>query len=319
MKTSTKVWLAIAAALVLLGGAVFVGAMTLAKWDFGSLGAEKFETNTTVISEGFRDITIQGATEDITFLPAEDGACRVVFHETEKQKHFAKVQAGTLEIGVIDSRDWQDHLFSTGAPTITVYLPERAYGKLTIVEDTGDASISKEFSFETIDIEVSTGDVECHASVTGTIGIRTSTGGIRLEGASADAVSLKASTGKVEVAHVTWRGAFDLTVSTGKAVLTEVTCARFMTKGNTGSITCTDVMVDGVMAIERTTGDVTFELCDAGELQVQTDTGDVTGSLRSAKVFIVQSDTGKIDVPESVTGGKCKITSDTGDIRIRIE
>jgi hypothetical protein len=40
--------------------------------------------------------------------------------------------------------------------------------------------------------------------------------------------------------------------------------------------------------------------------------------LLSEKVFITKSDTGRIDVPETVTGGKCKITTDTGSIRIYI-
>ena len=51
---------------------------------------------------------------------------------------------------------------------------------------------------------------------------------------------------------------------------------------------------------------------------VETDTGDVTGSLLSDKVFITKSDTGSIDVPKTVTGGKCEITTDTGDIKIEI-
>ena len=57
---------------------------------------------------------------------------------------------------------------------------------------------------------------------------------------------------------------------------------------------------------------------DAGELTVLTGTGDVTGSLLSAKVFITHSDTGMVDVPETTTGGKCKITTDTGDISMDV-
>ena len=57
---------------------------------------------------------------------------------------------------------------------------------------------------------------------------------------------------------------------------------------------------------------------DAGELHIRTDTGDVTGTLRTKKVFITETDTGKVEVPKSITGGECEITTDTGDIKIEI-
>jgi len=63
---------------------------------------------------------------------------------------------------------------------------------------------------------------------------------------------------------------------------------------------------------------VVFEGCDAGEIYVDTDTGDVSGTLLSDKVFIVKTDTGKIDVPNSISGGRCEIETDTGDVKISI-
>ena len=63
---------------------------------------------------------------------------------------------------------------------------------------------------------------------------------------------------------------------------------------------------------------MTFEGSDAAEIFVQTSTGDVEGSLLSSKVFIANTDTGKVDVPKSITGGRCEITTDTGDIRISV-
>ena len=56
----------------------------------------------------------------------------------------------------------------------------------------------------------------------------------------------------------------------------------------------------------------------AAEILIKTDTGDVKGSLLSEKVFVVQTDTGSIDVPKTVSGGRCEITTDTGDIKISL-
>ena len=100
--------------------------------------------------------------------------------------------------------------------------------------------------------------------------------------------------------------------------MTDVSCRSLESLGDTGDIILNHVIVQKIL-IERTTGDVSFENCDAAELSIRTDTGDVSGSLLSEKIFITKSNNGKIDVPETVTGGKCEITTDTGDIIIVIQ
>ena len=70
--------------------------------------------------------------------------------------------------------------------------------------------------------------------------------------------------------------------------------------------------------IERGTGDVSFDSCDAAEIFVETSTGDVKGNLLSDKVFIAKSDTGKVNVPKTVLGGRCEIKTDTGNITLSI-
>ena len=73
------------------------------------------------------------------------------------------------------------------------------------------------------------------------------------------------------------------------------------------------------ISIERTTGDVTFAISDANEIKVNTTTGDVEGSLLTGKVFDVKTSTGEKQVPNSTTGGSCKITTSTGDIKITVK
>ena len=72
-------------------------------------------------------------------------------------------------------------------------------------------------------------------------------------------------------------------------------------------------------SIKRNTGDVRFDGTDAAEILVETDTGDVTGTFLSEKTFFVETDTGSVDVPESITGGRCEITTNTGDIELDIQ
>ena len=81
----------------------------------------------------------------------------------------------------------------------------------------------------------------------------------------------------------------------------------------------TDVVADGMLSVQRSTGDVTLNGCDAAEITVQTDTGDVTGSLLSEKVFVTETDTGRVEVPKTAAGGTCTVTTDTGNILLEVK
>ena len=78
-------------------------------------------------------------------------------------------------------------------------------------------------------------------------------------------------------------------------------------------------MLDDRMEIDRSTGDVELDGCDAGEISIKTSTGDVTASLLTQKVFLAESATGSVDVPRTTRGGTCEVTSGTGDIEITIK
>ena len=51
---------------------------------------------------------------------------------------------------------------------------------------------------------------------------------------------------------------------------------------------------------------------------IVTDTGDVTGTLCSEKIFFAESDTGRVEVPKTMSGGRCEVKTDTGKIILSI-
>ena len=63
-------------------------------------------------------------------------------------------------------------------------------------------------------------------------------------------------------------------------------------------------------------GDIYLENFDADNMEVSVGTGDVKGTIRSSKIFIVKSKAGNVSVPETYSGGICKITVSTGNIKI---
>lgn len=314
-----KRWLIAAIALVLAGIAVCTVSMSVLGFDFKALSTVNYETKTYAVDEKFDSISIDTQTDRIQFLPSEDGKCRVVCSEMERISHQVEVKEGILSIRTEDERRWIDHIgLNIGRPSITVYLPDTQYTGLAVETDTGDIDIPVDFSFISLQIHGDTADVACRANVSDNLEIRLSTGDIHLDSIGTGSLDLRVSTGEIRADSVTCRGDAAIRVTTGKVRLNGMSCGDFRSEGSTGDITLKNVLASGAMTIERSTGDVRFEDSDAAEIFVKTDTGEVKGTLCSEKVFITRSDTGKQDVPKTVTGGRCEITTDTGDIEIKI-
>ncbi|MBE7059090.1 MAG: DUF4097 domain-containing protein [Ruminococcaceae bacterium] len=319
MSKKTKIWLVTAFSLTLIGCIIFAGVMTLLKWDFTKLSTEKLETNNYEISGNYKDISITTDTADVTFEICNETKTSVKCFEPKNIKHLVSVKDGTLMIKVIDNRKWYEYIgIFSGSPKITVYIPQGEYGALKLCGSTGDVKIPKNLKFENIDISQSTGNVTNFASATKSINIKTSTGDILTQNIFANSLKLSVSTGKITAYNISGSDTFEFNVSTGKTQITDIKCKNLISSGNTGNITMKNVIATEKFSVKRTTGKVRFENCDASEIFMETDTGNVIGSLLSDKVFITNTDTGNINVPKTTIGGKCEITTDTGDIKITV-
>jgi len=320
MKKRTGIWLFAAALLIIAGLIMFTAVMSVYNWDFTKLSTEKYETHIYEISEEFSRISVNTDTTDIAFVLSEDGKCRVECYEEETAKHFAAVEGNSLVIRMLDEKIFKIKIgLFFDLPKITVYLPKAEYAELSVKETTGDIIIPQGFEFDDIDISLSTGDVDLSASASEAIKIETSTGSIRITGISAGSLALSSSTGGITVSDVSCRGDIGTGSSTGKMNLSDISCKNLISVADTGDIVLKNVIASEKFFIKRSTGDVNFDGADAAEILIETDTGDITGTLLSKKIFIVETDTGNIDVPKSISGGKCEITSNTGDIRINIQ
>ena len=315
-----KKLLLIALALVIVGAIICAASAAAMGFDFQKLDTGRYETNTyTVKDAAFRSIAIDASVEKIAFRPSGDQSCSVVCFEEEHMKHTVDVTDGTLTIKALDSRKLRDRfLFGFKTPEITVYLPERAYAGLSVMTDTGDVEIPADFSFDSIAVRGDTADVRCFADAKDGLGIALTTGDITLASIEAGAIDLRVTTGKISAQDVKCEGELAVRVDTGKTNLRDVTCGRLVSEGTTGDIALNNVVAADTLNIARDTGDVEFAACDAESLTVKTSTGDVTGSLLTEKVFLTESHTGRVEVPKSITGGRCEISTDTGNIKIEI-
>lgn len=260
----------------------------------------KHETNIYKIDEDFKNITIDVDTEDIIFLPSQDESCNVEFYEKSSKKHTSIVENENLVIKYENEEKWYKNIFNFGKSKITVYLPKNEYDSISIESSTGDIQIKNEFIFKSINIDLTTGDIS-------------------LDKIQANEINLSITTGDMELDNINCSGNIMLDSTTGEVELNKVNCKNLKSTSTTGEITLDSVIATEKIHIERSTGDVEFDRMDAGEIFIETSTGDVKGSLLSDKIFIVDTSTGKKDVPETTSGGKCKITTSTGDIFINIK
>lgn len=199
MNKKTKIWLIVAAFLVIIGGIIFAFAMEAYDWDFKKLNTLQYEENVSLISENFENISINTDTADVLLVPYEENACKVVCYESEKTKHTVEVHDNTLVISISDEREWYEHIgINIGSQKITVYLPEREYSNLHIETTTGDITLRKDLAFENIDASVNTGDVMVSALASDTLKVNTSTGDVHLDNCDAGEIFVETSTGDIE-------------------------------------------------------------------------------------------------------------------------
>lgn len=275
-----KKWLIIAGCLIAAGLIIGTVALALTGFDFAKLGTKEMVTNTYTVEENFTNISLDAINADITFAVSENGGVKVVCHEDKKVPFSVHVENDTLEISCKDNRKWHDHIgFNWEEDRVTVYLPAGEYGDLQINCTTSDVTVPEGFSFRSANMDLTTGDINWKAGVTNTLSAKTTTGAITVENVQCDTLNAKATT---------------------------------------GDVTLTDVVTADAIHVQVSTGDVKLNRVDSGELQIKATTGDVTGTILSEKVFDAKATTGDVTVPQSTTGGICRVTTTTGDIHLKI-
>ncbi len=318
MKKSTKILLVVVICLAFVSGIAFAGVMTALDWDFSKLSTAKLETNEYEISEAFENISVKTHTAELVFTFSDDGICRVECEEEQKAKHSVAVKDGTLVIKTVNEKAWYDYIgISFTSPKITVYLPKVEYGTLKIKENTGDIDIPGEFKFKDVDVSLSTGDISFSASTSNLLKVKTTTGNIHVENATVGSFDFSASTGGVTVSDIICHGNAHAGVSTGKTKFKNIVCKNLDSSADTGDISLDNVIITENVSIKTSTGDIKLKNSDAAELLIETNTGDVKGNLLTDKIYLTSTDTGKVSVPKTMTGGKCEITTDTGNISMK--
>ena len=253
-------------------------------------------TETYNIEESYTDIKIEGKGLEVSIY-SSNNENKVVYSENKKVTIETKVIDGVLTIKQNDNRKFYDMLFNFSDFEVDLYLTEELINSLNIKGKVGDIEINKGFTFSNVDISNSTGDVEFKSNVKNNLSISNSTGDIEIENSNIG-------------------GSLNIETKTGDIELSNTNCNKLDIKVSTGDTELVNTLVTTDFKMDGSTGDVRFDEFDASNIEVSVGTGNVKGTIKSSKIFIAKSKTGSVSVPETVTGGVCKITTSTGNIKI---
>lgn len=316
MKKIVLIPIIVGSALLLVGGVLL--AIGLSNNQKADMQSHDVELNDKTI-EGFDfDLDVS----DVTFYATTESSKKVSISEYEKQPHTVEVVDNVLTIKNQDNRKWHEKIFNWGIEKVKVdvYLPAGEYASFVMKNSTGDITIPKEFSFTTINVTLSTGDIDIHSNVSDELFLKTSTGDISYSGTTAKGATFETSTGSISINDFEATDDVTVTTGTGRQTLKNVKCQNLTNHASTGKVVLENVIVQKHIEVITSTGDVKLIDSDAETLFIKTSTGDVTGTLLSNKNFVVKSGSGDEKVPESDSNcGRCEIKTSTGDIKITIK
>ena len=314
MKTIRRLFVIIAFVLI-IGGICLV---TIYGIKTGFKFKEELVTNTHENLASYESMDLDIEIADVEFINSD--SFKVVCVETEKLTHEVKVENNTLKINYKDDLKWYEKIFGFRYQDtkVEIYLPYGEYNNLKIKAATGDITIPAEYSFNKIDMTVSTGDAKIKASAK-EMSFNSSTGDITLENSKYENLTVVGTTGTVNLNKIEVENNLKIETSTGEIKLNDVKAKGLKAETSTGDILVYETVIDGDMNLITSTGDVTFRASDAKSIKVETSTGDVTGSLLTGKAFTTKTSTGDINVPSNSGTDTCDIRTSTGDIEITIK
>ncbi|MGN0453181.1 MAG: DUF4097 family beta strand repeat-containing protein [Ruminococcus sp.] len=306
MKKGLKVLLIIGTVFTVIGlvtvgvalGLGFAGDFSFASRGYADL---LFES-----SENFDYVEINSADSDVFIEVASADECKVAYSVTDTNNCTVEIRDNTLVIDTVENRQWFEHFFYfdfIDTPSITVYLPERVYERISINNISGEINIS-DAEADDIYLETASGDIRSDAViVTDTIEIKTVSGKV-----FSDCVG---HSKKALVSSVSG----DITVSNGSFDTLDVkTTSGEVQLSSTGAYDA---------KIKSTSGDIElyrFGTKQAGaRVDIETVSGSVEGHLSYAMRYDVSSVSGELELfDEDINGNTCRVKTTSGDIELYV-
>lgn len=293
----------IACMALIVGGILLINSINVNK---------NSETKNYIVDKPYNKIEIDTYINDINIYLSTNNETKVTYVENNLFKYEIKVIDNTLSIKQIKMKK---SLFNLKNNKLDIYLTNEIIELLDIEGGTSDININQGLTFNNLEIENSTGNINIKSTVQNNIDIELSTGDLKLENSSFGNTNIEATTGDIKLLNMTCK-LLDIETTTGDIELSNTNCDALNVEITTGKTKLINTIVINDLHIDGSTGDVILDAFDAKNINIKLTTGDVKGTILTSKFFIVKSNTGKEEVPETREGGECRITVTTGDIII---
>lgn len=293
--------LVIALILVILGAILFAVGFAAKGFRISSTYGD-FHTESVTVEDSFEGIQIKGSYHVLRVIPSEEDTCHAEFDASEKITTTVEVADGVLTVQQKDLRKWYEFIgWSGNRGDLTLFLPEKAYAKLTVDSGSGSVELNTPYAFGNVEIEVGSGRISA-------------------QGLTAESLKTHISSGSGTFSGVTVNGALTATVSSGSMNLTEIRTASLSAKLSSGKLTMTDTVAAQNAEIDIGSGSVILDGFDAATMDVHISSGSLRGTLLTAKNFDTHVSSGSIDVPPSdPSAGLCKIHVSSGSAKLTIK
>lgn len=315
MKKSKKIMMIAAAVMIAVGLVLSLGAMFAMKFDFSAMNTVSYETKTYTVGEAFSGVAVDETACDVRFCASNDGECKVICQESENISYSVAVEEGILHIERRDERRWYECIgVYFGEQEVSVYLPESSYKSLAANTRSGSLTVPQGFYFDTVDVQSTSGNIDLCVLAGGDLSAKTNSGNLHIDGSSAVALTAQTGSGGITLENTSASGDITVKTSSGNIILGEVKGKTVSAEAKSGNINFIGVIADESIDIENGSGNVELQRSDAASLSIKTNSGGVSGTLLTDKIYLANSSTGNVNVPKSVSGGKCEISTGSGNI-----
>jgi hypothetical protein len=264
-------------------------------------------------------LEIESGSAEVKLIPATNGVCTVLCADGADRDYKVWIVDGTLHIERVSK--WSLFPISLTGDYIRVYLPDLDYEALWVHSSSGGVGVPMDFHFDNAILNVSSGGVEFAADVTYALNIQSSSGGVAVDGASPERLFISCSSGGIQLVNSA-PGEVTLHSTSGSVTAEHVRCKAFESSCTSGSQRFSDVIVEGLLRVDGTSGSVKLDDCDAGEVQVAVVSGSVSGNFLTPKVYDLRSASGSVTAPNSAaptpgnsSAGRCTVRTTSGSIR----
>lgn len=325
--------------LTLAGGGIALAGCAMNDFDYKKMDTNKYVSDIVTLDGAYENIYIKQETAKITLAKSDDSKTHIEYNLIDKAENDFSINANTLTVSTKVKNAFNISWFNANEQYVTIYLPELSYSNLTIENDTGSINVDNTYSFNEAFVKNDTGAIYFDANVKNNLKVENDTGKISINNSKIGNLEANGNTGSIELTNIFVDSNINISNDTGKILLnkvnaladvkiendtgrielTELKAANLTTENDTGKTLLKNTIITNNVIIESDTGSVEFEHSDANTFDVKTSTGSVKGSIVSPKIFNAISSTGNVNVPDSVTGGICKIKTSTGSINITID